>query len=62
MNQFASIMTFIKEVQIQARKVTWPSSKETMQTTMMVIAMVIVMALYLWGSDSLLSWLVKQVI
>jgi len=58
----ASTMSFIKEVQIQARKVTWPTLKETMQTTAMVIVMVIIMALFLWGADSLLSWLVKQVI
>ncbi|MDQ6961718.1 MAG: preprotein translocase subunit SecE [Mariprofundaceae bacterium] len=62
MSHITSTMSFIKEVQIQARKVTWPSLKETVQTTVMVIAMVTVLSLFLWGADSVLSWLVKQVI
>jgi preprotein translocase subunit SecE len=43
----------------ETRKVVWPSRKETMQTTGLVIAFVIVMALFLWMVDASLTWLVQ---
>jgi preprotein translocase subunit SecE len=39
------------------RKVVWPSSVERNQTTLIVVAVIILTALILWGIDSLLSWL-----
>lgn len=47
---------FIKEARIEMRKVTWPSRQETVQTTLVVVAMVVVMALILWGIDTFLLW------
>jgi len=38
--------------------VVWPTRKETMQTTGVVLAFVFVMALFLWIVDSSLLWLV----
>jgi preprotein translocase subunit SecE len=43
----------------EARKVVWPTRKETIQTTGLVIAFVIVMALFLWGVDAVLTWLLQ---
>jgi preprotein translocase subunit SecE len=43
---------------VEARKVVWPTRKETMQMTG-VVAFVIVMALFLWLVDGALTWLVK---
>ena len=43
----------------ETRKVVWPSRKETMQTTGLVVAFVIVMALFLWGVDATLTWLMQ---
>jgi preprotein translocase subunit SecE len=43
----------------ETRKVVWPARKETMQTTGLVIAFVIVMALFLWAVDATLTWLVQ---
>jgi preprotein translocase subunit SecE len=45
----------------EARKVVWPTRKETMQMTGIVILFVLIMALFLWGVDSTLFWLVKLV-
>ena len=39
------------------RKVVWPTSEERNQTTLIVVAVIIITALILWGIDSLLSWL-----
>ena len=40
----------------------WPTRQETVQTTMIVVVFVIVVALMLWGLDSLLGWLVSLAI
>jgi preprotein translocase subunit SecE len=46
----------------ETKKVVWPSRKETVQTTLIVVAFVIVMALFLWVVDASLVWLVKVLI
>ncbi len=50
---------FALDARDEAKKVVWPTRKETIQMTGVVIAFVIVMALYLWTIDSILTWLVK---
>lgn len=50
---------FLHDAQIEIRKVVWPTTAETRQTTLIVVAMVIVAALFLWGVDSLLGVLVR---
>ena len=62
MSRVADVRKFINEVKVESKKVTWPERKETMQATLMVFVMVIVIALFLWLVDSGLSALVKQVI
>jgi preprotein translocase subunit SecE len=52
---------FSQESVAEARKVVWPTRKETMQMTGVVILFVVVMALFLWLVDSGLFWLVKLV-
>lgn len=47
---------FIKLARMEMRKVVWPSRQETTQTTLIVVAMVMVMALLLWGIDTFLLW------
>jgi len=51
-----------KEARAEIRKVVWPSRQETTQTTLIVVAVVLVMALVLWGLDSLLGWLVSMIV
>ena len=52
---------FSQEATAEARKVVWPTRKETLQMTGVVILFVIVMALFLWMVDGLLFWLVQLV-
>jgi preprotein translocase subunit SecE len=42
---------FIQEVQQETRKVTWPSRKETVTTTIMVFVMVVVVSVFLSFAD-----------
>ena len=50
---------FSQESIVEARKVVWPTRKETIQTTGIVFAFVVVMALFLWLVDAGLLWAVK---
>jgi len=55
----STMLSYIGDTQVEVRKVVWPTRQETVQTTMIVILMVIVMALLLWAFDSLLGWAVR---
>jgi preprotein translocase subunit SecE len=46
----------------EVRKVVWPSRRETIQSTMVVIALVILIGLYLWLLDMLSLWTVYDLI
>jgi preprotein translocase subunit SecE len=50
---------FSQESLNEARKVVWPTRKETMQTTGVVFLLVVTMALFLWVVDASLMWMVK---
>ena len=52
---------FIQEARTEVRKVVWPTRKEASQTTLLIMASVIVVGLALWGLDSLLLWGVQLV-
>ena len=53
---------FIQQVRNETAKVTWPSRKETMVTTVMVLIMVVLAALFFLAADQVLSWLVGLVL
>lgn len=55
------LFAFGQEAWQEASKVSWPTRKETIQTTAVVFAFVVVMALVLFAIDSSLAWLVKWV-
>jgi len=56
--RFAALL---KEARVEIRKVVWPTRPELIQTTFIVVVFVLVVALMLWGMDSLISWLVAGV-
>ncbi len=43
------------------RKVVWPTKQERNQTTLIVVVVILLMALALWGIDSLLSWVASLI-
>jgi len=52
-------IAFAREARIEIRKVVWPTRQETMQTTLIVLAVSVVMALALWGIDGIMVRLVQ---
>jgi preprotein translocase subunit SecE len=57
-----SFWSLIKAAQLEVRKVVWPTRKETNQTTLMVLVVVIIMGAILWFLDTLLGWLASLII
>ena len=57
----SSPFQFLRQVRQEATKVTWPTRKETVISTVMVFVMVIIAALFFFAVDQLLSAGVKLV-
>ena len=53
---------FIQEVKQEAFKVSWPTGKETMQGTLMVVAMAIVAALFFLLLDQIFRFLLEAIL
>ena len=56
-----SPLDFIKQVRQETSKVTWPTRKETMISTVMVFVMVIIAALFFFAVDQVLSTGIKLI-
>tara|TARA_Y100000817_G_scaffold156919_1_gene122703 strand:+ start:152 stop:424 length:273 start_codon:yes stop_codon:yes gene_type:complete len=52
-------LKFVQEVKQEAFKVTWPTGKETLQGTLMVVAMAIVASLFFLLLDQVLKFLLE---
>lgn len=53
-------VSFGRSAVMEMRKSVWPSRRETTQTTLLVLAMVILVGLMLWLFDMILLWAVKM--
>jgi len=49
------VIQFLREVRQEASKVTWPTRKETMISTGMVLVMVVVAAIFFFLVDELIA-------
>jgi len=57
-----ALWAFMQDARVEVRKMVWPSRAETVQTTLVVFVVVIIVGIFLWLLDMLLSWLVRFVI
>jgi len=55
-------LKFIQEVKQEAFKVTWPTGKETMQGTLMVVVMAIVAAIFFLLLDQILKFFLELIL
>ncbi len=53
---------FLSNVKGELEKVTWPTRKDTYASTMVVIVLVLVVAVFLWVVDSALSTLIRMLL
>ena len=53
---------FARESVREAKKVVWPTRKEAMQITAVVFGFVLLMAIFLWGTDKILEFVLYDLI
>ena len=51
---------FVREVRAEAAKVTWPSRRETSITTLMVVIMAVLTAIFFLLVDQVIGYAVRQ--
>lgn len=52
----------LKAAQIELRKVVWPTTQEVNQTSVLVVAVIIITVLILWGLDALIGLVAEKII
>ena len=53
---------FMRQVQAEGRKVVWPTRQETVTTAIMVGIMMVIIAVFFLGVDTLFGWVVRQLL
>jgi len=56
------VAEFLQQVKAELQKVTWPTRKETYGSTVVVIVLVLMVAVFLWVVDTGLSALIKTLL
>lgn len=56
------IVSFLKEVRLEMKKVNWPSRKETIKYTLIIIAASVAVAVFLGGLDYIFTTLLNKFI
>jgi preprotein translocase subunit SecE len=56
------ITSFLKEVELEMKKVNWPTLKEALKDTLIVISISMVAALFLGGLDIVIRELIKRIV
>jgi len=54
--------TFVEEVQVEMRRVTWPDREQLRNATIVILIFVIVMAFIIGIMDSVFSWFVRTLV
>ena len=52
-------LDFLKEVKQEGKKIIWPTRKETLITTAMVLVMVIIFSIFFLLVDNIIAWFIK---
>ncbi|OGV51180.1 MAG: preprotein translocase subunit SecE [Legionellales bacterium RIFCSPHIGHO2_12_FULL_42_9] len=55
------VFVFANEAKAELQKVVWPSRQETVQTTSIVMLMVVVTGFLLWGVDLGMMWTIGKI-
>ncbi|HPQ94309.1 MAG: preprotein translocase subunit SecE [Thiothrix sp.] len=53
------LLEFMKDSRTEVRKMVWPTRQETLQTTLMVMVIVLILSIFLWFVDMLLGWALR---
>jgi len=56
------VAEFLQQVKAELQKVTWPTRKETYGSTVVVIVLVLMVAVFLWVVDTALSTMIQTLL
>lgn len=54
------IITFLKEVRLEMKKVNWPTKRETIKYTLIVVGVSIAVAIFLGGLDFIFATILNK--
>ncbi|MDT8440360.1 MAG: preprotein translocase subunit SecE [Desulfuromonadales bacterium] len=58
----SKVTDFLQQVKAELEKVTWPTRKEATGSTVVVVVLVLMVAVFLWLVDSALSLLIRNLL
>ncbi|MDP4132986.1 MAG: preprotein translocase subunit SecE [Bacillota bacterium] len=58
-NIFRSIGKSFKDIKIELKKVTWPTRKQAVRNTVVVLVFLVIIGLIVFGFDVLFTWITK---
>ena len=53
---------FIRQVDAERKKISWPTSRETMMTAVMVVLLTGTLGIFFFALDSMFGWIVKMLL
>ena len=53
---------FFRELKNEFSKITWPTRKQILNNTVIVISAVLILGIFIWGFDAGFGWLVRFVL
>jgi len=61
-SQGRALTGFLKNSRTEVRKMVWPTRQEALQTTLIVMFLVVLVGIFLWLVDMFLGWAVKMLL
>ena len=62
MSVFAKIRVFLEDTMEEMRKCTWSTRDQLLESTILVLVTMVVVSVYVFGIDQILSWLITFLI
>ncbi|MGE3623964.1 MAG: preprotein translocase subunit SecE [Bdellovibrionales bacterium] len=56
------LFEFVRETRREISKVTWPTRKETLMTTVMIVVMALVVGLFYFGVDTAIGFVISRIL
>ncbi len=57
-----ALTSFMQSARTEVRKMVWPTRAETLQTTLVILVVVVLVGLFLWMLDTFLGWGMSKII
>ncbi|MEM0530554.1 preprotein translocase subunit SecE [Zongyangia sp. HA2173] len=59
MNLAKRIGRFFKDMRGETKKIVWPTRKQVINNTIVVLVMMLIVGIFIWGVDAIMSLLVN---